>query len=379
MAYKLLLADDSQTIQKVVELVLNREGFDIMACSDGDEALKALDVSMPDIVLADIEMPRLNGYQLCEKIKKNHTSVHVPVILLAGAFEPFDEEYAHSVGADDYIMKPFESHELVSKVKSLLMAPAAAPVKVQAPAVVPSPVVKPAVEEPLPAVAAAAPASDESRWFESFAVDHPEPAKLLVPAEEKAAAASAEIKSFDEELKESMEKVEETAHVDLQKIEEPATELSSHEIAPQDDISLEDISKMVKEAIAAPVAHLPETPVEHIYSAALPVDHYESALKSPEPVMHEPAKTVVTISKEEINAAVMESVSALLPSVVKDSVERAVSGTVPGLLEEALRQTISEMSGHIRNAVNDEIKKVVPGLADAIIRREIEKITAELA
>ena len=73
-------------------------------------------------MLADIEMPKLNGYQLCEKIKKNSATVHLPVVLLAGAFEPFDENYAKSVGADDYIIKPFESQELISKVKSLLIS-----------------------------------------------------------------------------------------------------------------------------------------------------------------------------------------------------------------------------------------------------------------
>src|SRR5208337_3751322 len=120
--YKLLLADDSLTIQKVVELVLADEHFEIKACSDGEQALSAMESFGPNIVLADIEMPLLNGYQLCEKIKNNASTVHVPVILLAGAFEPFDENYAKSVGADDYIIKPFESQELISKVKSLLVS-----------------------------------------------------------------------------------------------------------------------------------------------------------------------------------------------------------------------------------------------------------------
>jgi DNA-binding response OmpR family regulator len=120
-SYKLLLADDSLTIQKVVELVLADEHFEIKAVGDGDMALEAIESFGPHIVLADIEMPKLNGYQLCEKIKNNAATVHIPVILLAGAFEPFDEDYSRSVGADDYIIKPFESQELISKVKSLLV------------------------------------------------------------------------------------------------------------------------------------------------------------------------------------------------------------------------------------------------------------------
>jgi len=378
MAYKLLLADDSQTIQKVVELVLNREGFDILACSDGEEALKSLGTGMPDIVLADIEMPKMNGYQLCEKIKGNPATVHIPVILLAGAFEPFDEDYARSVGADDFIMKPFESHELVSKVNSLLMAPAQAVAEVQVPAVEKPTVVEPIVEEPVLAGAAAAPAADESRWFESFTVDQPELVKPFESAEHVAAAESGKTKSFDEELQESIEKLDEKGLLEPEKSEEAAPELSSHEIAPQDDISIDEISKMVKEAMTAPEEHMPAEPVEHLYSAAVPVEHHELAPAAPVIVSHEEARPAAAISREEINAAVMESISSILPSVVRESVDRAVTDTVPNLLEEALRQTINEMSGHIRSAINDEIKKVVPGLADAIIKREIEKITSEL-
>ncbi len=120
-SYRLLLADDSLTIQKVVELVLGDDDFEIKAVNDGEQALEALGSFSPHIVLADIEMPKLNGYQLCEKIKNSAATVHLPVILLTGAFEPFDEEYAKSVGADDFIVKPFESQELISKVKSLLV------------------------------------------------------------------------------------------------------------------------------------------------------------------------------------------------------------------------------------------------------------------
>jgi DNA-binding response OmpR family regulator len=122
MAYKLLLADDSITIQKVVELVLAEEDFQIKSVSNGEDALNLLDTFKPDIVLADIEMPKINGYNLCEKIKKNPSTSHVPVILLAGAFEPIDEELARQVGADDSVIKPFESQELISKINAAMMS-----------------------------------------------------------------------------------------------------------------------------------------------------------------------------------------------------------------------------------------------------------------
>src|SRR5512135_2604191 len=125
MAYKLLLADDSITIQKVVELVLAEEDFEIKAVSNGEDALSVIDSFRPDIVLADIEMPKVNGYQLCEKIKQNPKTSGVPVILLAGAFEPIDEELSQTVGADDSVIKPFESQELISKINAVLTMVAA--------------------------------------------------------------------------------------------------------------------------------------------------------------------------------------------------------------------------------------------------------------
>lgn len=120
MGYKILLADDSITIQKVVELVLTPEGFHISAFSNGEQALAEISTIKPNLILADIEMPKINGYELCKKVKENPSTASIPVILLVGAFEPFDENEAKSVGCDDFIIKPFESQELISKVKALV-------------------------------------------------------------------------------------------------------------------------------------------------------------------------------------------------------------------------------------------------------------------
>jgi CheY-like chemotaxis protein len=120
MTIKLLLADDSITIQKLVELIATDEGFEIKATNNGEEALSAIPSFQPDIVLADTEMPAINGYQLCEKIKQDPIMHHIPVILLTGAFEPIDDKLVKQVRADDVIIKPFEPQELISKLKALL-------------------------------------------------------------------------------------------------------------------------------------------------------------------------------------------------------------------------------------------------------------------
>jgi CheY-like chemotaxis protein/uncharacterized membrane protein YheB (UPF0754 family) len=122
---RLLLADDSITIHKVVELVLSGEGFEIKTTSDGEDALAAIPSFNPDIVLADVEMPRMNGYLLCEKIKQNPSTLRIPVLLLAGAFEPFDEEGAKKVGADGFVIKPFDAQELINKIHDAIASAAA--------------------------------------------------------------------------------------------------------------------------------------------------------------------------------------------------------------------------------------------------------------
>jgi CheY-like chemotaxis protein len=124
---KLLLADDSITIQKVVSLTFADKGMDVVAFSDGDSAIEQLDEVKPDIVLADVHMPGINGYQVCELIRANEATKDTPVVLLVGSFEPFDRDEAERVGANAHLTKPFTSiAELVSTVEKLLSESAAA-------------------------------------------------------------------------------------------------------------------------------------------------------------------------------------------------------------------------------------------------------------
>lgn len=122
MASRILLADDSITIQKVVNLTFADEGVEVVAVNNGDLAERRLPEVNPDLVLADIFMPGKNGYELCEAIKGNSQFRHVPVVLLVGAFEPFDQAEATRVGADAHLTKPFESRTLVETVRRLIGA-----------------------------------------------------------------------------------------------------------------------------------------------------------------------------------------------------------------------------------------------------------------
>ncbi|HEX6043929.1 MAG TPA: response regulator [Pyrinomonadaceae bacterium] len=121
---KLLLADDSATIQKVIDLTFADEGVRVLAVSNGQEAIEQLLDFAPDIVLADVHMPAANGYEVCEYVKTNETLKHIPVVLLVGSFEPFDETEARRVGADDILTKPFSSiRRLIDRVGALVSSP----------------------------------------------------------------------------------------------------------------------------------------------------------------------------------------------------------------------------------------------------------------
>lgn len=124
MGSRILLADDSITIQKVVNLTFSDEGIEVVAVSNGDVAERKLAEVNPDLVLADIFMPGKNGYELCEAIKQNSQFRNVPVVLLVGAFEPFDQAEARRVRADAHLTKPFESRTLVETVRRLINASA---------------------------------------------------------------------------------------------------------------------------------------------------------------------------------------------------------------------------------------------------------------
>jgi CheY-like chemotaxis protein len=117
----LLLADDSLAIQKVVSLIFGDEGVQVVTAGGGAEALAQLERAVPDVVLADVHMPAPNGYELCARIKQDARTRHVPVMLLVGKYELFDEAEARACGADEVLTKPFQSiRELVSKVGGLI-------------------------------------------------------------------------------------------------------------------------------------------------------------------------------------------------------------------------------------------------------------------
>ncbi len=120
MSHTLLLADDSLTIQRVIALTFAGENVRVVAVGDGQQAIDRLSADPPDIVLADIGMPRRSGYDVAAFVKAQPALAGIPVLLLTGAFEELDESRVKASGADGVLVKPFEPRAVIGRVRELL-------------------------------------------------------------------------------------------------------------------------------------------------------------------------------------------------------------------------------------------------------------------
>ena len=119
MAYrqKILIVDDDANIAELISLYLTKECFDTEIAEDGEEALEKFDTFQPDLILLDLMLPGIDGYEVCREIRKTS---RVPVIMLSAKGETFDKVLGLELGADDYMVKPFDSKELVARVRAVL-------------------------------------------------------------------------------------------------------------------------------------------------------------------------------------------------------------------------------------------------------------------
>ena len=114
---KILIVDDDINICELLRLYLEKDGFAAMVAHDGEQALQLSQTSNPDIVLLDIMMPKLDGWQVCREIRKTS---NVPIIMLTAKGETFDKVLGLELGADDYITKPFDTKEVIARIKAVL-------------------------------------------------------------------------------------------------------------------------------------------------------------------------------------------------------------------------------------------------------------------
>ena len=114
---KILVVDDDSNICELLRLYLEKEGFDAVIASDGAQAVTMFDTEKPDLILLDVMMPHLDGWQVCREIRKKSSC---PIIMITAKGEVFDRVLGLELGADDYVVKPFETKEVIARIKAVL-------------------------------------------------------------------------------------------------------------------------------------------------------------------------------------------------------------------------------------------------------------------
>jgi CheY-like chemotaxis protein len=428
VAHTLLLADDSVTIQRVIELTFADEDVQVVAVSDGDQAIARLEKTPPDIVLADIGMPGKNGYEVARYVKQSPRLAHIPVVLLTGAFEPVDQARATEVGCDGVLAKPFEPQLVIGRVKELLASDA----HIAAAA--------PATPAPAPAKDASSHAHGElDDYFDRLDVAF---AKLSATTPALASSKAADAPAPEESAPSGRRPLE-LVPPPAKQAEEPssiADEIDryavEHDLHQSEDIPLSfdapddvvDMPAMAEPEVEAPVADVEavahvaapanvladvETPVEHAIVEHAAADHtaVEHTPVEPPAVEHpiiehahgpltvehtvpfEPIATVAAIAHQETPASlpsaalsVADAFAAILAAEAHapqaETAWPAFQGpasTTPAitedLVEQISRRVLSQMTDRV---VRETVSTIVADVAERMIREEIERIKASL-
>jgi len=433
MTKKLLLADDSITIQKVISIIFSTEDYQLIICDDGDEAFSRALAEYPDLVIADINMPGKDGFELCEAIKSAPNLANTSVLLLPGTFEHFDESRAEAVAADGWLSKPFESQALLDKVAQLIAAE-------------PNRLVATEPEPYAPAAPVMAPSVADAGLDESV-LGLDEVSELEGPVEDESAEDIWDAVSFEEEdlqpvEAEPLELVEAAEESDfgfvdteepLELTEEMVAETASETEAPlelteYDEVTFAD-APVVEETYAAEAfeEELPEA--EFVSEALLEEDEEILELEEEDILEEDEVETVAEVAEEEFvvendyvaeTAVEEETVAfddlpleeelelaeasefAVEPEFVAEpepeleyveepqaapAVELAVAGSsveqveqqLRGLSEDELKEVVARVAGPIIEKLANEMLEqiaweVVPDLAESMIREEIRKI-----
>jgi CheY-like chemotaxis protein len=355
---KLLLADDSATIQKVIDLTFADEGVRVVAVGNGQEAIDKLLEVEPDIVLADVFMPSPNGYEVCEFVKTNEKLKHIPVMLLVGSFEPFDEAEARRVGADDILTKPFQSiRRLIDRVGALVTSPP--PVDKESPTAE-----LPKVEEPeddeafmdtyqLEVTTADTLPLEQVLTKNEHQVEQPAPATESLPREEKMGTETRNDSQSDSDV---LLDLGEPVHPWVAEGEEFVLDLDDEPGAPAYAAApvRAFVEPQVTEAVAAAGAYessyQPEVHSSFADTQEVPypsaVSDVEVVESEPEPVFAEPqpAATPATgLSVDQLTPEMIDAIARRVVEMMSDKVVREIAWeVVPDLAELLIKQQLEK-------------------------------------
>ncbi len=373
MGHKILLAAVSITVQKVIELTVSDENFELHTVGNGQRAIDEIRSVRPDIVLCDIIMPEKNGYEVCEFIKSNDNLKQIPVLLLTGAFEPFDQERAKAAGCEGFLAKPFEPQTLVSKVKELLAGAAggvarAAPAPVQPPAPVPPPAAPPPAPEP---DFAGIPIEDETVLVQPPSLEAPPPvAGPQVPvAPVPPPIEPAPIEGLDEAFAVEAGERELTMDPGDHTMLLAAPDVPA---APAPPTSGDDIWSQMPEAPAAPAPEAPASTVPEPPTIAIPM---EAPLAVADafvvPTGDDVAEPIPSIdAPATIEPAAADVFEEMAPPSAPEP-----DGSDDDLVERIAQRVVDKLSAKV---IQEIAWEVVPDLAEGLIQKEIDTLKSKI-
>ncbi len=405
MPVKILLADKSITIQKVVEMLFSGKDYEVSCVSDGETALSEASRIVPDVVLADIDLPRIDGYAFSARLKQVPALAKTPVILMMSRDDVFDDAKARQASVVDYIAKPFESQELIGKVKKSVGA--AGPRQAQAAPAPPRPAAAaPSAAVPVsPAVKAKPKQAPPSDIFDIIQ-DAPTDADLKKPAKPAEEDAIFEV----EPVVEVEEPISRDAGQVLPEGEKAVEEMRAGlgiggEIAPADEeiVSFESLDAAAKSAKEySPPRSEPRRPVPQI-NPILEREAREYVPPPPEPEVGDASEEKLRAIAEEIVARVAREHFSRMPAApapalpeakLRRMAEEIIAGTArehmqnmqpleapavsAEMVQSAVAQSVSRIVREIAREVIEKVAwEVVPDLAAALIKAEIERLKAE--
>jgi CheY-like chemotaxis protein len=389
MPVKILLADKSITIQKVVEMLFSGRDYEVTCASDGEAAYSEAARIVPDVVLADVGLPLLDGYGLAARLRQNPPLTDTPVIMMMSKDDVYDPEKGAQAGIVDSITKPFESQELIGKVKKALSAATPRPAGPERPAAA-----KPAEPAIRPAAADRPPAAPS----DIFDIIQEAPAMSEL-SQEKAASPPEDELVF--EVEPEVEEVEEPVAPDTVRalpvgdraVEEMRAGLGL-ESAPEPEVeqpelvSFDSFEEVIDEGPGKNAEPAPKTAKEQAEPVSF--DSFEEVIDEgpkkesrPEPAESGPltqsaaAKVLSALPASELRKLAEDTIAKVaqevyakmppppLPKVTDDTVRRGIEVAVSKVAREIGREVIERVAW-----------EVIPPLAEQLIKEEIEKLKA---
>ena len=358
MSKKLLLADDSVTIQRVVEMAFENEDIEVTTVEDGFGALEKVKESRPDIIIADVDMPGINGFELCARLKDTLEYRSIPILLLTGLGE-IDKEKYDLARSDGYISKPFRSEELIEKIRELIRGGTSPPSEEVQTGEWGSCEAKTKEEEVKEEAMEIIDNTVEDVSGESKINPEEEAVLKLRPDDEITDDGEvfqdkeeADIPDFSMEEGDEADKDIKEMELEEEEKEELLAEFN------KEGIEGEELESAEKEALLADMDT--EEAAEKV----------EEAMETQEEMKIKEGKTMAfeAIQEEEAIETTGEE------NNLKGVIESYVHTVAENVLKEAVEKTVSDLSEEILTTVREIAREVVPNLARKLIREEIGKI-----